>query len=640
MFHWTRCSISGTIPSMQKLPPRSVPFRRITDPPWRGVGFTVDGFRLTMNREPFTVNRQPSPSRIVRDAKSPIHCGGTQAGSAVLQRGLILLGASVISVSLIACSPRGTPFDLQPFEEPPALGSARMAADRHAEPPDHLSPGRPDTTYDLDGPFDSPLLLSVEKAVLLALRNNRGLRVEQLQPLITGTFEQLERARFDPTIEGELSFARSRRQQISPATQDIFGTVGEDVFGEVGLRQRLATGTDIGVSLTHARRDSDRVQEQHEARLGLTLTQALLRGARWDANMASIRQARLDTLASHYELRGFVQHLVADVEMTYWDFLLAQREIEIFESSLELAGLQLAETERRVEVGVMAQTELAASRAEVAQRREDLINARSVLRRAHLRLLRLMNPNTPDEWDLELTVETDADPLRNEINSPAEHVALARLMRPEINEAKLRLERGRLDVIRTRDGLLPRLDFFITLGKTGFAESFGSAWSDIDGRGYDLRTGLLFSYPLGNRAADADHERARLTRQQLAEAISNLSQLIDLDVRMAHIEVERALEQIEATRVTRELREETLRAETEKFRVGASTAFLVAQAQRDLLESRIAEIRAMVGYRQALIELYRMDGSLLLRRAIHAPGEEAISSGMTVAESLQPSAAP
>ena len=38
--------------------------------------------------------------------------------------------------------------------------------------------------------------------------------------------------------------------------------------------------------------------------------------------------------------------------------------------------------------------------------------------------------------------------------------------------------------------------------------------------------------------------------------------------------------------------EEKLRTETEKLRVGKSTSFLVAQAQRDLLVSRIAEVRA------------------------------------------------
>jgi len=57
-------------------------------------------------------------------------------------------------------------------------------------------------------------------------------------------------------------------------------------------------------------------------------------------------------------------------------------------------------------------------------------------------------------------------------------------------------------------------------------------------------------------------------------------------------------------------------AEQERFAVGSSTALQVAQAQRDLLNSQIAEIEAIVNYRIALVRLYLAEGSLLERRGI------------------------
>ena len=98
-----------------------------------------------------------------------------------------------------------------------------------------------------------------------------------------------------------------------------------------------------------------------------------------------------------------------------------------------------------------------------------------------------------------------------------------------------------------------------------------------------------------------------------------------MDVRTAYIEVNRAKKQISATIATRKLQEEKLRIETEKFRVGRSTMFLVAQAQRDLLFSQISEIEAVVNYLKALVELHRLEGSLLERRGIIAPGREPVS---------------
>ena len=78
----------------------------------------------------------------------------------------------------------------------------------------------------------------------------------------------------------------------------------------------------------------------------------------------------------------------------------------------------------------------------------------------------------------------------------------------------------------------------------------------------------------------------------------------------------RSQQQIEATRVTRELQERKLEAELEKFRVGKSTNFLVLQAQRDVTASHLNEARAQVLYLSALTNLYLMEGTLLDRRGM------------------------
>jgi outer membrane protein TolC len=128
-----------------------------------------------------------------------------------------------------------------------------------------------------------------------------------------------------------------------------------------------------------------------------------------------------------------------------------------------------------------------------------------------------------------------------------------------------------------------------------------------------------------NRSARARYARAVAGKQQLSKALENLSQLIQVDVRSAYIEVTRTQEQISATAATRNFQEEKLRAETEKFRVGKSTSLLVGQAQRDFVASQIAEIQAVANYLKALVALYRLEGSLLQRRGLTAPGAEPVT---------------
>ena len=101
-------------------------------------------------------------------------------------------------------------------------------------------------------------------------------------------------------------------------------------------------------------------------------------------------------------------------------------------------------------------------------------------------------------------------------------------------------------------------------------------------------------------------------------------QLAQVDVRGAYIEVRRTREQIDATAASRKLQEEKLRSEQQKLRVGRSTTLQVAQVQRDLLSAQIAEVQAVVAYLNALVELYRQDGSLLSRLGIAAPGRDTV----------------
>ncbi|MFI5403327.1 MAG: TolC family protein, partial [Planctomycetota bacterium] len=443
------------------------------------------------------------------------------------------------------------------------------------------------------------------------------LQVQQLAPAIAGTFEKVERARFDPVLFASGAVARERTQEVSRATGTAFETEGQEGEMAVGVAKEFPTGTRVEGGVEYDRSYSDRTPDQHDVRGFVSLTQALLRGRGTAVNLARVDQAHLEELVSQEELRGFVLALVAETERAAWDLAQATRQIEIFEGSLQLADRQLAEGEARVQVGAVAETELVAMKAEVAVRKQALIGARARHDRLRMDLLRLLNPG--GAWGREVTVSDDPRIAPVPLEPVADHAALAVKSRPEVAEARLRLEQGRLEVVRTKNGLLPRLDFFVAYGKTGFADSFSGSVESLNEPTYDLSFGLSFERPFGNRERKALHDRATFSTEQERLSIENLVEVVEWDVQKAYVEVRRAEQQIEASAATVELQEEVVRVEEEKFRVGKSTGLLVAQAQRDLLVSQIANVDAIVDYRKALIELYRMDGSLLERRGVLLP---------------------
>ena len=529
--------------------------------------------------------------------------------------GYRLLGIFFLTVSLILFMVSCAAHDTGRFDNYPDLSTQPPVSVSTATGEKNLQSPIPRATSSAQ----DPIRVTVESAVFLALENNRSLQVERLNPTIRQTFEDQERAAFDPSLSIGGEFSREKEQQSARSSSGVLDETSNETTIDAGVSQLFTTGTDVSVDLSTEHTSSDSNSDQYKSRVGLSVTQALLRGFGADVNLASLRQAKLDTRGSQYELHGFAEELVAQVEKTYWDYALAQREIEIVEESLALADQQLRETQEMIKVGTLAETEVTATQAAIAARRQSLINARSTMATTRLRLLRLLNPPGSELWKREITLLSHPVMPDEKLENVVTHVELALRMRPDLNQARLGLQRDELEIVKTKNGLLPKMDLFITLGKTGYADSFGGTASNIDEDYYDFAAGIRFNYPLRNRESEALHRRSLLRRDQSAEALENLAQLAELDVRSAYIEVNRAKEQISASKATRELQEEKLRIETEKFRVGRSTNFLVSQAQRDLLLSQIAEVRAFANYLQALVDFYRLEGTLLARRGVVIP---------------------
>ena len=524
---------------------------------------------------------------------------------------------------------------------------------------------------DIQQSAEGPLRISREEAVLLALKNNKLLNIQMLTPVLRGAFEDIERSRFDTNLFAQASlgreksefffpgvgtipedldlnprvllpspFRRNRNQDLVELPQDdnAQGSVidGERSEVKAGASKRFITGTQVEVAVSNERikSQSDTIERiiledlegsardaQNQTRVGLTLTQALLKGGSPSANLARIQQAQADTLATQYQLRGFTQTLVAQIESLYWDYYLFKRQLEILEESVRLSEQQLHEIEERVEVGQIAETQLPAPRAELALRRQALIDARSTFEKLRLRFLQQLNPQSAEGWQRMIEI-VDVPTLPAPFTGKVEdHVQLALRHRPDLNEARMQLRSGEFQVVQTRNGLLPALNVFMTLGGSGYAGSFSDSVDNLsEGDYWDAGVGLRLDFPVRNRQSRALHLQSTTARDQRELALQNLEQLAELDVRSAFMEVKRAEEQISATAATRSLQEAAQRAERENFLVGKSTSTMLSRAQRDLVSSQIEEVRSVVNLRKALIDLYRQDGTLLEYRGITAPG--------------------
>jgi outer membrane protein TolC len=460
------------------------------------------------------------------------------------------------------------------------------------------------------------LELSLNQAIEMGISQNLALKIEKIDPLLRKTYIDSEKARFDPVVSANFS-GTERISKVIFQQGDLGQNVTNRTDAGISISRINTSGTLTEFGISTIRTRSARSDNLFSTRFGVNIEHPLKQGAGREVNLVSLRKAELDLAWSGYELTGFVLSLVADIENRYWEYYLSNRELEIVQESLKLAQQQQQETARRIEVGSIPESEAAAAEAEVTLRQVELIDAESRACKSAVALLRVINPDTENFWTGMPVIKEEMFSFATASDTLSQLIQTALANRPEIDQADLMLQRDQLEVVSTRNGLLPRLDFFANLGKTGYATSFSGTNPKPGEEGsYDIQAGFVYELTRGRREAKAEHRRAKLNVKARRQAIKNLEQLIKQEVINAFIEVNRTRQQIIATAATTEKQREKLRVEEVKFAVGKTTAFQVAQAQRDLTEALIAEIKAAVEHQQAFTELLRASGQLLGQRKI------------------------
>lgn len=461
------------------------------------------------------------------------------------------------------------------------------------------------------------LKLDLQSAILMSLERNPAIQLQRLQPLVAKTFAMQQTSHYDPVLAASANRVKSKTQRFLGAQRTPFELTSERTDYAASLSQNLPTGTNVTASFLETSNISSIYTDQYTGSMELTITQSLLQGLGFGANLASLRQARLDVQISQSEFKAVAEQAVASLENAYWTLVLTKQEVDIQQQSLELALKQLSESVERVAVGKLPELELAAVHAEVSTRKEALIDAQSRYEQARLGFIYLVTPDAADAWTI-MPIPTDRPFVpADTLDDVSLHVQAGMQFRPDLLQAQYNLKKGELELSRTKNGILPKLDFFISFGRSAYAESFKSSLPDKHSPYYETSAGLSFEFPALNLNDRAQLQRARYTKEQMQLALDNMKLMVEWDVRAAYVEVVRSRQQISATIITRELQEKKLDAELEKFRVGKSTNYLVLQAQRELTSSQLDQARAQVAYLNALVSLYQIEGTLLERRNLN-----------------------
>ena len=399
------------------------------------------------------------------------------------------------------------------------------------------------------------------------------------------------------------------------------------------MQQEIPTGGLFSVAFNNNKSDTNNVfstfNPVYTSRLTFNLTQPLLKNFKTDAARQTLKLAKKSREISDVQFHQTIVNTVAAVKGFYYELLFAIDNLTAAQKNLQLAKKLLDENEIRVKVGTMAPLDVVTAQSEVASREEGVIVAENDLAQAEDDLKRAIFPeNDPLMWSTHIQPTDRASVGANAESQVDLDAAIKNALgnRTDVVAARKGLEKADYSLEYAKNQLLPQLDLVANYGGVGVGGTQlirdpplgGPVVSTIPGGycdavsemiGFDFPTwtvGFSVSYAIPNRSLKANAASAQISKDQALRSFRRLEFQVVAEVRTAARGVESGFKRVQSTQAARVLMAQRLDAEEKKFAAGMSTNFLVTQAQRDLAQAEVDNLRALADYRKSVINFQRV----------------------------------
>lgn len=486
------------------------------------------------------------------------------------------------------------------------------------------------------------LSMSLDECIVKALKDNLGVAIQVLGPELSAQAVNLAREKYIPTLS-----LSARSQKTENAAFSYLDSPGDATINRtqnynfLNASEPLLTGGTLSLGFTGYRTTTNTRGQTIDPRYGTTLSfnlnQPLLRNFGLKVNRREILVANNNLGVSEENLKNTLMSTVYNVESAYWNLVYSIENLDVRRQSLKLAQDLLEKNQRSVEVGTLAPIEVLSAQAEVATREADLIQAETQIKSNEDQLKLLLHITGEEDKNMTALVPKDKPTyVQKEVNLD-EALAAAIANRTELKIAQLGIQTDQLNLSYTKNQMLPDLSLSASYSSPGIdgtrifyvgdpllgvidhtvpGNITGALKQTAKFQYPNWNLGLALSLPLANVFSRASLAQARLNMRQSMLDLENQKDQIYVEVKNAVRSVDANYKRILAYTKARELAEQKLAGEEEKFRVGQSTNYIVLTYQRDLATARISELNAIVSYNVSIAALEMSMGTNLQSKNI------------------------
>ena len=491
---------------------------------------------------------------------------------------------------------------------------------------------------DLYGKPYPEVMLSLQDAMRMAVKNNLGVQGSRLQQGVTQAELVAAQAAFDANfVAGTQGISQNQ------PTQNFGGFLPSDFSNQFkqwsfssGIQSATVTGGtfNVGMESTYSKLYPENLYSNNPAwinSLQVGLSQPLLRGFGTDVNMAQIRLARNNDRRSLQQLRQSLLNLCRDVEINYWQLVQARQRV-VSAQWLVRVGVEVRDVLAKRRAFDTTQAQYADAVAKVEDRKSQVIRAQRDVTAAVDRMKVLLNDPSLPVGDETMIVPTDFMVDQALVFSLRDAISTAVEQSPGITQALLGVDDASIRQVVADNGRLPNLNLNAQMQYNGLEQGYGDSWQELTEAGFvNYLVGLSFSQPIGNRAPEANYRRARLQRSQAVLAYRSAVQNAIFYVKDALRGVDAQYRLIEQTRAYRLAQAENLRAllVDEQTIATLTPEFLALkfQRQQELASAQVQEIQSLVDYNGSIAQLWNAMGTGLQMNRVELQVSDPVEPG-------------
>ena len=469
---------------------------------------------------------------------------------------------------------------------------------------------------------------SVRVLIVVGLKNNIGLQVENLNVPVSASVIEANEAAFDPELFAAVGYLKSATP-ISSTLSLAAQSESEVLNGQLGLRKQFTTGLLAKLALTTEWLDDNSQTEALDPRyrsgVELNLTQPLLRNFGNESTTSSLRvsikqmsQAKLQHLLQ-------AQSLALQIELLAAQFAGEKEIVDLRTEAVVLAEELYAANKRRFDIGVIPISEVQEAETALANRELNLSLALQAKELNFENLNSQLNHYLVDNLGSQHLFSFAAEEVKIQLPEfdvlfEATQEKNVTLELASIGVAISEIEQGFY-----QNQLKPQLDLNLQAGLNGLSgderdpsvpSSYSGDWSDsfasaAETDGYQWGAALQFSLPLGNRLAESRLRQADLQRKQASYRQRDLVTELRSQLQQHLINLQRAVEQVKIAARFERLAKLSLEQEQRRQEEGLSDTFRVISFQDNMINAKVGQINALVQYYRSLSQLNFTRGIIL-----------------------------